>query len=108
MMNLKNDLYRNEWLELVFTGRNKVYGAYELRQHNDHTTLKALMTGAALIIAGILTPFLYSKIGASEVIRDTFPDETRVIQVIMPKILPKQEPAAKPKLITEKVPTTKL
>jgi protein TonB len=30
----------------VFEGRNKVYGAYELRKSNRSTTIKALIIGA--------------------------------------------------------------
>jgi protein TonB len=33
---------KNQWLEIVFEGRNKVYGAYELRKSNS-TTIKALI-----------------------------------------------------------------
>jgi protein TonB len=29
----KFDLYRKEWLDLVFADRNKQYGAYDLRIH---------------------------------------------------------------------------
>ena len=32
---------KNEWLELVFEGKNKSYGAYELRQDEGKTTIKA-------------------------------------------------------------------
>jgi protein TonB len=32
--------------EIVFEGRNKVYGAYELRKSNRSTTIKALIIGA--------------------------------------------------------------
>ena len=39
----KFDLYKSEWLELVFENRNKAYGAYELRQHNSRTMAMAMM-----------------------------------------------------------------
>jgi protein TonB len=42
MLNPKSDLYRSEWLELVFDDRNKSYGAYDLRKHYAETLLKAL------------------------------------------------------------------
>ena len=35
MLKPKLDLYKSEWLELVFDDRNKEYGAYELRKHYD-------------------------------------------------------------------------
>lgn len=38
----KFDLYKNEWLELVFSDRNKTYGAYDLRKHYSSILLKAM------------------------------------------------------------------
>ncbi len=56
MLNSKSDLYRNEWLELVFANRNKTYGAYELRRHNIQTTLKALVMACTLMISAVTAP----------------------------------------------------
>lgn len=39
------NLYKNEWLELVFAKRNKEYGAYYLRQHQPVTQLKSFFIG---------------------------------------------------------------
>lgn len=36
------DLYKSEWLELVFDDRNKEYGAYDLRKHYAENLFKAL------------------------------------------------------------------
>jgi len=51
MLISKFDLYKTEWLDLVFDNRNKSYGAYELRQHNSRTMLTAL--GIAVAVVGI-------------------------------------------------------
>jgi periplasmic protein TonB len=42
MLISKFDLYKPEWLELVFDDRNKEYGAYDLRKHYDNTLVKSL------------------------------------------------------------------
>jgi len=42
MLISKFDLYKFEWLELVFENRNKGYGAYELRQHHNRTMIMAM------------------------------------------------------------------
>lgn len=42
-MSSKIDLFQDSWLNTVFAGRNKSYGAYELRQTNPRTTMKALL-----------------------------------------------------------------
>ena len=42
MLISKFDLYKSEWLELVFENRNKGYGAYQLRQHHNRTMVMAM------------------------------------------------------------------
>lgn len=59
MLISKFDLYKTEWLDLVFDDRNKSYGAYELRQHYPRTMVRAMVItfltiGSAALIAGIL------------------------------------------------------
>ncbi|WDF57011.1 energy transducer TonB [Mucilaginibacter sp. KACC 22063] len=55
MLISKFDLYKSEWLELVFENRNKNYGAYELRSHHAETTLKALgITVFSVVAAAVL------------------------------------------------------
>jgi protein TonB len=49
MQSAKFSLYKAEWLDFVFDHRNKVYGAYELRQHYGRTLAKAL----AITLAGV-------------------------------------------------------
>ena len=40
---MKLDIFTNQWLDIVFEGRNKAYGAYELIKTNNKTTVKALL-----------------------------------------------------------------
>ena len=42
---MKLDLLKKTWLDIVFEGRNKAYGAYELRLTNPKTSLRALLIG---------------------------------------------------------------
>jgi len=42
MLISKFDLYKTEWLDLVFENRNKNYGAYELRQHYGGNMVRAM------------------------------------------------------------------
>jgi len=111
MMNFKNDLYRSEWLELVFSGRNKVYGAYELRQHNALTSIKALIAGSALILAAVISPFIYSKLHSGDEIVNTLPpDEVlKITEYTIPAKMTKPEPRP-PKVVPPqpvKAPTQK-
>ncbi len=50
---MKLDILKSNWIDMVFEGRNKSYGAYELRKENPKTTLKALAIGG-LFFAGIV------------------------------------------------------
>jgi len=62
MLISKFDLYKSEWLELVFDDRNKNYGAYELRQHYGRTMVRAMaitfvsIVAFALIIGVLIKP----------------------------------------------------
>jgi protein TonB len=55
MFKSKFNLYNTEWLDLVFSDRNKSYGAYELRKHYNSNMLKALFFTATFFSAGLLS-----------------------------------------------------
>jgi protein TonB len=42
---MKLDLLKNQWLEIVFEGRNKTYGAYDLRKSVTKNTVKSFLIG---------------------------------------------------------------
>jgi len=54
MLNTKLNLCNPDWIELVFTNRNKNYGAFELRQHYGARMVKAMGMGFAAVIAAAL------------------------------------------------------
>ena len=54
---------KNEWLELVFEGKNKSYGAYQLRQDEGKTTMKAFFSALFLLTALSATAILFSSFG---------------------------------------------
>ncbi len=55
---MKIDLLGKKWLDIVFEGRNKSYGAYELRRENSNTNLKALVIGAVVFAFAVATPII--------------------------------------------------
>jgi periplasmic protein TonB len=61
MINFNQNLYKIKWLDLVFQNRNKTYGAYQLRQHNADTTVKALVIGSILFVSVIISPWIYNQ-----------------------------------------------
>ena len=55
MLISKFNLYKSEWLELVFNNRNKEYGAYYLRQHYAENIVKAMAITFISVTALALT-----------------------------------------------------
>ncbi|HEX9979399.1 MAG TPA: energy transducer TonB [Flavobacterium sp.] len=49
-------IFEKGWLDLVFEGKNKEYGAYRLRQETSRTTLTALFLGVLLLASAIAIP----------------------------------------------------
>jgi protein TonB len=69
---MKLDLIKNQWIEIVFEGRNKLYGAYELRKSNRKTSMRALIIGSILFSLAISAPLIASYLpeGGDEVDND--------------------------------------
>ncbi|PJJ10736.1 outer membrane transport energization protein TonB [Flavobacterium sp. 1] len=57
---MKLDLIKNQWIEIVFEGRNKLYGAYVLRKSNRKTSMRALIIGSVLFSLAISAPLIAS------------------------------------------------
>lgn len=55
MIGSKLDIFKKEWLDVVFQGRNKEYGAYELRKLAPKATNVGLL---AVVIAVVLLSLL--------------------------------------------------
>lgn len=50
MLGSKLDILKQEWIDVVFSGRNKAYGAYELRKANPRNTNRALLFGVIFFV----------------------------------------------------------
>jgi len=58
MIGSKIDLFNPQWLDVIFAGRNKSYGAYELRKQNSRTTSRAVIIGALMFSTLVATPLI--------------------------------------------------
>ncbi|MDB5287821.1 MAG: hypothetical protein JWR05_2770 [Mucilaginibacter sp.] len=76
MLNTKLNLYNAEWLDLVFDKRNKVYGAYYLRQHYAGNMVRAM----AVTFTVIAAVGLYLRLNAKEA---ELIEPTRIIDVVI-------------------------
>ena len=84
---MKLDIYKQKWIDMVFEGRNKAYGAYVLRKENPKVTLIALFIGAAIFASLLALPMLDWSSDNDEV-------EEKVTMVDMAKLAapPVEEP----------------
>lgn len=83
---MKLDLLKNQWLEIVFEGRNKLYGAYELRKSNNKTTMKSL------IIGGIIFTFLVSIPMLASLLPEGNKNDVLDEKITTVKLPPKEKP----------------
>ena len=82
----KLDILNQNWIDIVFAGRNKDYGAYQLRQENNKNTNKAVIAGVLLFSLAIASPLIVSLIkGSLEDKQEKF-KETEVVLTPPPSI----------------------
>ena len=79
---MKLDLLKNEWLDIVFEGRNKSYGAYDLRKSDTKTTTRALVFGAVIFTFLVSIPLLASLIPESS--DDDMNMDKKIVTVKLP------------------------
>lgn len=98
MLNSKLNIYKTEWLEVVFAGRNQSYGAFELRNLSNRATnwsIAIVLTAVTLIV---VSSSIYKTYFKSEVLVK----EERIVVV---DILPVEEKMEKEKeKIVEPIP----
>jgi len=82
---MKLDIYKQKWLDMVFEGRNKSYGAYQLRKQNPKTTIIALAIGAFVFSSLLALPLINWSSKDKE-------DEEKVTMVDMAKLAPPPPP----------------
>ncbi|WP_298120431.1 energy transducer TonB [Flavobacterium sp.] len=83
---MKLDLLNNKWLDIVFEGRNKSYGAYDLRKKNTNTNLRAFLIGAVIFSLGIAAPVIINMLPSS-----SDGDEALTDKITTVKLPPKEE-----------------
>lgn len=81
------NLFGKDWANIVFEGRNKLYGAYKLRQESGKNTYFALAIGLGLLSVIFGSSYLYASKGA---------EVGRIIEI---------PPIATTPIIDEKLPT---
>lgn len=92
---MKLDLFDKQWIDIVFEGRNKAYGAYELRKENSKTTVRALIIGAFIFGLAVSAPLIISLI--PDFSQEAENNDIKITTVkLPPKELPKDIPPPPP------------
>ena len=95
---MKLDIIKNQWLDIVFEGRNKIYGAYELRKSNSKTTVKALVIGSIIFSFAVAAPLIASFLPDSG--EDEVENNVKIATVKLPpkkeEVKPNQPPPPPP------------
>ncbi len=93
---MKLDLFKRQWIDIVFEGKNKAYGAYELRKENPKTTLRSLLIGGLVFALAIFAPVLINMIPSGE--DDSANLDQKIVTIKMPpkEELPKDLPPPPP------------
>ena len=61
-MAANNDIFSNDWIELIFDSQNHKYGAYELRHNSPKRHFMALVYASLIFVVLNLTPVILKKI----------------------------------------------
>lgn len=104
MFNNSSNLYGGEWLALVFSNRNKNYGAYVLRKESSNIMVRALVIVVPIFLLLFIGPMLYAQLKPQpdkevpvvmetrdlDIIHELKPEKPKAKEV--EKELPKAEP----------------
>jgi len=106
---MKLDIIKNQWLDIVFEGRNKIYGAYELRKSNSKTTIKALIIGSVIFAFAVAAPLIASFLPDSS--EDDVNNNVKIATIKLPpkkeEVKPNQPPPPPPPPKVDQVKFTK-
>lgn len=92
------NLFGKEWGNIVFENRNKLYGAYKLRQESAKTTFMALAIGIVTLSIIFGSSYLYASKGEPRVREYILPDDPIVPDIIDPI---EDKPVDKPTVKTD-------
>lgn len=101
---MKLDIYKQKWIDMVFEGRNKDYGAYVLRKENPKMTLLALLIGSAVFAGLLAIPLInWSSSDDDEQEQVTMVDMAKVtlpppVEEVKPLLPPPPPPPPAPKV----------
>ena len=102
----KFSIYSKSWMDLVFENKNQSYGAFQLRQKSDETTLLAFCLGLTVVATIFTIPILISSFSSNPEKTLVTPEvEYPIIQVSNYQPAPPKAPKKSVPAIATKEPT---
>jgi len=95
MIGSKLDIFKKEWLEVVFQGRNKEYGAYELRKLAPKATNRGLVVVIGIVVIASLLSVYGNKLFPKKPV-EAPPAVTEVTLEDLEEIKPPEPPEEEP------------
>ena len=95
MIGSKLDIFKKEWLDVVFEGRNKSYGAYELRKMAPKATNRGLLVVVGVVVLASLLRLFGDKIFPKKAV-EAPPAVTEVTLEDLEEIKPPEPPEEEP------------
>lgn len=90
----KLDILKQDWIDIVFEGRNKEYGAYQLRKDNVKNTNKAVIIGCLLFSLAIASPIIAKYL--SGFVPEDKKEKDKLTEVVLASPPPVDEKAPPP------------
>lgn len=85
MFHPKSDIFSQNWLDIIFEGRNKQYGAYVLRKDASKQVTVALFTASSVFVASLLAPVITDRMFPNTVPDSVSPfEKERVVELVPP------------------------
>ena len=82
----KIDLFDQQWIDLVFEGKNETYGAYELRRNTNSRNLKAFIAMVLGIIAIVAVVLLKNTIQEAILANSAHEEEMEMAVLVEEKV----------------------
>ncbi|MBN9284386.1 MULTISPECIES: energy transducer TonB [Flavobacterium] len=102
------NIFKKGWIDMVFEGRNKAYGAYQLRSENPKTTTRALFLGIVLFGSAVSAPLIMRFISENIGVEKKENMDKVIETALLPpppkdEILPPPPPPEPPKSVNDQV-----
>ncbi|TDX85980.1 energy transducer TonB [Epilithonimonas xixisoli] len=94
MKNLSSLFGKDNLDEIVFSNRNKAYGAYVLRNEYSNQLTKAVFIGVTFFASLSIIPLVISAFSTETIINDTVINDPRILVTVDVPDPPKPQPAA--------------